>query len=117
MAKRKLNQFQKILKLMVKGNPVFKKDLSTIFGEDFLMYKLSCYILNIKQMTGSAVRVVKDGRTVVSYQLMEPHKGIDYLKKIDKYDIVVPEIEKLSDLNAKKVEDKQLIEHVYGVIL
>ena len=45
--------------------------------------------------------MIKDGRKVVSYQLMDIEKGKQYLRNIGKLGINVPEITKLSDLNAE----------------
>lgn len=99
--KNTLRPFQKIMKVMMDGKPLLKDDLPKIFGDDFLMYKVSSYILDIKIYSGSAVRVVKNGRDVVSYQLMQPEKAKTYLEKIGKFEIDVPEIKTLSDLNAQ----------------
>lgn len=99
--KTTLRPFQKILSIMLSGQPINKKDMTKIFGEDFLMYKMSSYILDIKIFSGSPVKVIKDGRKVVSYQLMDIEKGKQYLRNIGKLGINVPEITKLSDLNAE----------------
>lgn len=99
--KTTLRPFQKILKLMLNGEPIKKADMPKIFGEDFLMYKMSSYILDIKIYSGSPVRVIKDGRNVVAYQLVDPAKGKKYLDKIGKLNVDVPEITKLADLKAE----------------
>lgn len=118
--KTTLRPFQKILKLMLNGEPIKKADMPKIFGEDFLMYKMSTYILDIKIYSGSPVRVIKDGRNVVAYQLVDIEKGKKYLEKIGKLDIDVPEITKLADLNAQPevevvdapVEEKLVVREV-----
>ena len=118
--KTTLRPFQKILKLMLSGEPIKKADMPKIFGEDFLMYKMSTYILDIKIYSGSPVRVIKDGRNVVAYQLVDIEKGKKYLEKIGKLDIDVPEITKLADLNAQPevevvdapVEEKLVVREV-----
>ena len=118
--KTTLRPFQKILKLMLNGEPIKKADMPKIFGEDFLMYKMSTYILDIKIYSGSPVRVIKDGRNVVAYQLVDIEKGKKYLEKIGKLDIDVPEITKLADLNAQPevevvdapVEEKLIVREV-----
>lgn len=112
--KTTLRPFQKILKLMLNGEPIKKTDMPKIFGEDFLMYKMSTYILDIKIYSGSPVRVIKDGRNVVAYQLVDVEKGKKYLEKIGKLNIDVPEITKLADLNAQpevKVVDAPVAEN------
>jgi hypothetical protein len=101
--KTTLRPFQKILSIMLNGQPINKKDMTKIFGEDFLMYKMSSYILDIKIFSGSPVRVIKDGRKVVSYQLIDVEKGKEYLRNIGKLGINVPDIEKLADLNAEPI--------------
>ena len=101
--KTTLRPFQKILSIMLSGQPINKADMTKIFGEDFLMYKMSSYILDIKIFSGSPVRVIKDGRKVVSYQLIDVEKGKEYLRNIGKLGINVPEIKKLSDLNAEPI--------------
>lgn len=99
--KNTLRPFQKIMKIMMDGKPLMKADLPKIFGEDFLMYKVSSYILDIKIFSGATVKVIKDGRKVVSYQMINPEKAKAYLEKIGKIDIDVPEIKSLSELNAQ----------------
>ena len=99
--KTTLRPFQKVLKLMLNGKPLMKEDLPKIFGKDFLMYKVSSYILDIKIFSGAPVKVIKDGRKVISYQLLDIEKGKKYLEKIGKMGVNVPEIENLGDLNAQ----------------
>ena len=67
--------WEKVLTMMLSGKPVPKEDFDTELGD--LSYRLSTYIWCIKALEGGVVKVIKDGRKIASYQLM----NIDVMQK------------------------------------
>jgi hypothetical protein len=69
----KLKPYFKVGKLMLTGKPVTVEEIDTLLGEEITMSKLSMYIWEIKNYaTRGVVKVQKDGKKVVSYQLINP---------------------------------------------
>ena len=67
--------WEKVLTMMLSGKPVPKEDFYTELGD--LSYRLSTYIWCIKALEGGVVKVIKDGRKIASYQLM----NVDVMQK------------------------------------
>ena len=67
--------WEKVLTMMLSGKPVSKEDFDTELGD--LSYRLSTYIWCIKALEGCVVKVIKDGRKIASYQLM----NVDVMQK------------------------------------
>ena len=67
--------WEKVLTMMLSGKPVPKEDFDTELGD--LSYRLSTYIWCIKALEGGVVKVIKDGRKIASYQLM----NVDVMQK------------------------------------
>lgn len=97
----RLKAWEPIFQALMTGQPVKKVDLENMLGA--LSYKLSAHILEIKIRSDAVIRVLKDGRKVVSYQLMNPTSD-----GVTKYwtdrGIVINAVTGLKDLNATPVE-------------
>lgn len=73
----KIKPFEKLLVVMATGKPFSVEELESLVGNDIYMYRISTYIYEIKVRAGGVIKTVKDGRTVVSYQLT----NVDEIKK------------------------------------
>jgi hypothetical protein len=95
--------WERLIMLMVKGGPVTKQDIENNIEYDF-MYRLSSLMFEIK-LHGGVIKVQKDGRKVVSYELI----NIDEMKKYltNRGLTNTQSVGKLSDLNAKPAKAKK----------
>lgn len=81
--KVKLKPFEKLLvACMLSGKPVTKKEIDSVLGKEIYMYRISTYIWNIKYYANGVIKVIKDGRKVVSYQLVNVDEVRGYLKRV-----------------------------------
>jgi len=99
----RMTAWEKVLEVLMTGKPVDKKVFDDMLGAT--SYKISAYILYCKnERTKAVIRANKDGRKVVSYQLMNP-------KEVEQYwanrGITLGSVKSLVDLNAEPtvVED------------
>jgi hypothetical protein len=103
----KMAPFEKILNLMVSGEPMAKEDIGARLGDEIQIYRISTYMWHIKMNANGIIRVIKDGRKVVAYQLVNPSEIVKYLKNKNIYSpvetvtAVSPAVEKLEDLKAE----------------
>ena len=97
----RLKAWEPIFQALMTGQPVKKDVLENMLGE--LKYKLSAHVLEIKIRSDAIIRVVKDGRKVVSYQLMNPTSA-GVTKYWAERGIVIDTVKGLKDLNATPVE-------------
>jgi hypothetical protein len=70
--KGKINRHEKITQVMLSGKPVSPQEIAEVFaGTDqaAVLYRLSTNIYNIRK-DGGIVKVIKDGRKVQAYQLV-----------------------------------------------
>lgn len=75
MARRKANELQPHVKLLVylqEGNFVSKDDILSKLSTDIHTYRLSTYIYDIKKYTPGVVKVTKNGKSVLGYQITNP---------------------------------------------
>lgn len=80
----KMLQWEKILKVMLTGEPVTKESLEAMPEmKDVPLYRLSTFVWRIK-VTGGVVKVVKDGRKIAGYQLMNLTEMQKYLDRREK---------------------------------
>jgi len=77
-----LKQFQKVLIVLASGNPVTVDEISTTLGNEIYMYRLSTEIWCIKNYAGGVVKVIKDGRKVVAYQLINVDEVKEYMRRV-----------------------------------
>lgn len=84
MARGKSNSakaFEKVLTVLLSGKPVTKEELTATLGSEIQMYRLSTYIWDIKTHANGIVRVIKDGRKVSAYQLVNIDEMKAYMKR------------------------------------
>ena len=68
----KINRHEKIAAVMLSGQPVSPAEIEACFkdtDQESVLYRLSTNIYNIRK-DGGIVKVIKDGRRVTAYQLV-----------------------------------------------
>jgi hypothetical protein len=78
---KKLKPFEKLITVMISGKPVTVEEIETTLGNEIHMYRLSTYIWHIKEFAGGVVKVIKDGRKVSAYQIMNVKEVNEYMKR------------------------------------
>lgn len=110
----KLKPFEKLMTIMVSGNPVTIEEIDATLGKEIYMYRLSTYMWHIKVHANGVVKVIKDGRKVSAYQIINVDEVKNYLHRtgINKAGFVPgavekkPSISKLADLGATPAPKK-----------
>ena len=77
-----LTPFQKLLWILQDGNLVSKDEIETKLVNDIHVYRLSTYVWDIKHYTNCIVKVEKQGRTVIGYQIVNPDVAKAYLSTL-----------------------------------
>ena len=70
--KGKVNRHEKITQVLLSGKPVSPQEIADVFkgtNQEAVLYRLSTNIYNIRK-DGGIVKVIKDGRKVTAYQLV-----------------------------------------------
>jgi hypothetical protein len=70
--KGKINRHEKITQVLLSGKPVSPDEIATVFkgtDQESVLYRLSTNIYNIRK-DGGIVKVIKSGRKVTGYQLV-----------------------------------------------
>lgn len=100
--KVKMKPFQKLLSIMISGEPVSKEEIDTLLGKEIQMYRLSTYMWHIKTnpSANGIIKVIKDGRKVAGYQLMNVSEIRAYMIRLG---ILDESVSKLKDLQAKEL--------------
>ena len=103
--------FEKLLMLMISGEPVTKEQMKKKLGKEIVMYRISSYMLNIKMFANGSIKTHKDGRKVLSYQLLNTDEVKQYLAK--RGFIKEDQIQKIEDLKAEPIveTEKQPVNH------
>jgi hypothetical protein len=113
----KLAPFQKLLTVMISGNPVTLDEMDTLLGKEIYMYRISTYMWHIKVNANGVIKAIKDGRKVTGYQLMNVKEVKEYMNRsgitnsgfkagaVEKK----PSISKLADLKATPVAKKTAV--------
>lgn len=104
--KMKLKPFQKLLTVMISGKEVSKDEIETLLGKEIQMYRISTYMWHIKTNANGIIKVVKDGRKVSGYQLVNVAEVKDYMKRAGVLDAGFTPVAKLADLKATEVAKK-----------
>lgn len=95
----RMSAWESVFEMLMTGEPVEKSAIETMLGET--AYKVSAHILEIKIQTKAIIRVKKEGRKVLSYQLANPSEVMSYWNERE---IVPNAVRNLSDLDANPVE-------------
>ena len=72
LRKGKQNRHEKITQVLLSGKPVSPDEIKAVFkgtDQEAVLYRLSTNIYNIRK-DGGIVKVIKDGRKVTAYQLV-----------------------------------------------
>ena len=72
----KQNRHEKVTVVLLSGKPVSPDEIAAVFkgtDQEAVLYRLSTNIYNIRK-DGGVVKVIKDGRKVSGYQLMNPQE-------------------------------------------
>ena len=109
----KVAPFQKLLTVLVSGKPVTVEEIEATLGKEIHMYRLSTYIWHIKSHANGIVRVIKDGRKVTAYQIVNVNEMAQYLGRLGINYVpgsttIKPSISKLADLKAEPVDPAQV---------
>ena len=70
--KGKINRHEKITQVLLSGKPVTPDEIAAVFkgtSQESVLYRLSTNIYNIRK-DGGIVKVIKNGRKVKAYQLV-----------------------------------------------
>ena len=116
--KVELKPFEKLLiACMMTGNPVTKEEIDSVLGKEIYMYRISTYIWHIKTIANGVVKVIKDGRKVSGYQLMNVDEVRAYLKLVGALGVkYTPKkndvVESIDELRASKPIEKESIEEL-----
>lgn len=100
----RLNHTQKLVTVMISGKIVTRDEIEALLGDQIQMYKLSTYMWAIKTKMNGTIKVVKDGRKVAGYQLLNPNDLIavskvkEYMKQTGSN--AAGKVTKLKDLGA-----------------
>ena len=103
----RLKAWEPIFQVLMTGEVVKKEVFENLLGEH-LKYKLSAHILEIRLRSGATIRVVKDGRKVESYQLMNPTSD-GVVKYWRDRGIVLDAVKNLKDLQAKPAKETEVL--------
>lgn len=96
----KLKPFEKVLNVMLTGKPVTKEEIDTLLGKEIYMYRISTYVWHMKTIAGCTIKVIKDGRKVSAYQLIDVDNARSYLARNGVL-LGQPKVESLDELNAQ----------------
>lgn len=77
-----LKPWEKLLWLFKEGNVVSKDEIESVLANDIHIYKISSYIWDIKHYAKCVVRVEKQGRSVVGYQIVNVDVAKAHLAKV-----------------------------------
>ena len=103
----RLKAWEPIFQVLMTGQVVKKEVFENFLGEH-LKYKLSAHILEIRLRSGATIRVVKDGRKVESYQLMNPTSD-GVVKYWRDRGIVLDAVKTLKDLQATPAKEAEVL--------
>jgi hypothetical protein len=91
---------------MISGKEVSKEQIDTLLGKEIQMYRISTYMWHIKTNANGVIKVVKDGRKVSGYQLVNVAEVKDYMKRVGVLDAGFVPVSTLADLKAPEVANK-----------
>lgn len=112
-------QWEKVLAVMISGEPVNKEILEKLPEmKGVPLYRLSSYVYHVK-LAGGVVKVIKNGRNIDKYQLVNIDTMKKYLENREKLfatNTVSNKVQKLSDLStpvvAETASDELVVEEI-----
>lgn len=112
-------QWEKVLAVMISGEPVNKEILEKLPEmKGVPLYRLSSYVYHVK-LAGGVVKVIKNGRNIDKYQLVNIDTMKKYLENREKLfatNTVSNKVQKLSDLStpvvAETSSDELVVEEI-----
>lgn len=99
---KKLKPFEKVLTIMIDGQPTMLDKINALLGKEIFMYRISTYMWHIKTIANGVVKPIKDGRKVIGYQICNVDEVKDYMKRND---VPMTYVSKLADLKAEVVAE------------
>lgn len=78
----RVHQEHKLLVVLSSGRAVTIEEIESTLGKEIEMYRLSTYIWRLKKFAGAIITAHRQGRKVVSYQVMNPEAMQTFLKSI-----------------------------------
>ena len=78
----KLAPFEKLMTIMVTGKPITKEEIEATLGNEIHMYRLSTYMWHIKVNANGVIKVIKEGRKAVAYQIMNVKEVKEYMNRV-----------------------------------
>lgn len=114
----KVAPFQKLMLVMASGKAVTVEEIDATLGKEIHMYRLSTYIWLMKTNANAVVKVIKNGRKITAYQIVNIDEVKQYLKrngvteaslgqgtKVTKTKTKTAPVAKLADLKAEPVAE------------
>lgn len=77
----KVAPFQKLMFVMATGKAVTVEEIDATLGKEIHMYRLSTYIWLMKTNANAVVKVIKNGRKITAYQIVNVDEVKQYLKR------------------------------------
>ena len=78
---RKLHPFEKILTIMIDGQPAMLDKIDALLGREIFMYRISTYMWHIKVNVNGVIKPIKNGRKVIGYQLCNVAEVAEWMKR------------------------------------
>lgn len=100
----KLKPFEKVLNILISGKPTSKDEINALIGSEIQMYRISTYMWHCKTIAGCIIKVVKDGRRVTGYQLVNVDTAKEYLETMGVLQAQTEKVETLAELGADVVQ-------------
>jgi hypothetical protein len=107
----KVAPFQKLMLVMASGKAVTVDEIEATLGKEIHMYRLSTYIWLMKTNANAVVKVIKNGRKITAYQIVNIDEVKQYLKRNGVttaslgQGTKITKVKKLADLNATPVTE------------
>ena len=108
--KVKMKPFQKLLTVMISGKPVTKEEIDTLLGHEIFMYRISTYMWHIKTNASGVIKVVKDGRKVAGYQLVNVAEVKEYMKRVGILNAYTPSVKPVVSLQELEATELPKVE-------
>jgi hypothetical protein len=108
--KVKMKPFQKLLTVMISGKPVTKEEIDTLLGHEIFMYRISTYMWHIKTNASGVIKVVKDGRKVAGYQLVNVAEVKEYMKRVGILNAYTPSVKLVASLQELEATELPKVE-------